>query len=131
MNPMTKYTFALLAVVTAAHGHAQAIRKIVDAKGVTYYTNQAPEEDQVMQLTPVVPLPIVSNPVVPVTPNTQVLTANLAAAPANPSSAPVKRNLPANPAQALGDWPPKLKAAPCCNEGQPLPIKAEPPKSQH
>lgn len=78
---------------------AGAIRKIVDEKGVTFFTNQPAEDDPLQRPGPVAPAVSASVPL-----------AASAPAPARPSSAPVNAPLPGNPAKALGDWPPRSLA---------------------
>ena len=92
--------------------YAQGIRKIVDAKGVTYFTNEPPEKDSAVKPSPVASAAVTETSVAPVT--SQVQAKKPEDNPKPPQSAtsqPAK--LPINPSQALGDWPPKsLKLTP-------------------
>ena len=104
--------------------YAQAIRKIVDTNGVTYFTNEPPEKDPPANITPTHEPLVKANPNPRNAPVTEPAAASGAAnasisqsasskakLPQLPTSAPV--SLPINPAQALGDWPPKsLKLTP-------------------
>ena len=79
---------ACFGFVLSTPAPAQTIRKIIDEKGVPYFTNQPPEDDR-----PQRPASAASAPAVP------------AASASKPDVAP--KPLPANPSQALGDWPPR------------------------
>ena len=92
-RPAISVLLAGACVVLSAPASAQTIRKIVDEKGVPYFTNQPPEDDR-----PQRPAPVVSAPGAPA-----------ASEPAASAPKPdlVQKPLPANPSQALGDWPPR------------------------
>jgi hypothetical protein len=64
---------------------AQDIRKVVDANGVTQYTNEPPEKDR--------PVKVIKPP-------------EVAPLPASPVSEKSSK-APLDPSKALGDWPPK------------------------
>ena len=97
---------------------AGAIRKIVDEKGVSYFTNQPPEDNPLQRPGPVAPAtppaPAASAPAPAASAPAPAVSASVpraanapAPAPAQPSSAPVKAAPPDNPTKALGDWPPR------------------------
>jgi hypothetical protein len=92
--------------------YAQGIRKIVDANGVTYFTNEPPEKDSPVKPSPTTSVAVPETFVAPVT--TQVQAIKPVDNPKPPQSATSQSaNQPINPAQALGDWPPKsLKLTP-------------------
>lgn len=79
---------ACFGFVLSTPAPAQTIRKIFDEKGVPYFTNQPPEDDR-----PQRPASAASAHVVSVT--------------TDPKPDLVPKPLPANPSQALGDWPPR------------------------
>ncbi len=91
---------------------AQGIRKIVDAKGVTYFTNEPPENDPVVKPSPVASAAVTATSAAPIpSPVLAKKTEDNPKPPQSATSQPAK--LPINPAQALGDWPPKsLKLTP-------------------
>ncbi len=64
---------------------AQDIRKVIDANGVTHYTNEPPEKDR--------PVKVIKPP-------------EVAPLPASPAS-DKQSKAPLDPSKALGDWPPK------------------------
>jgi hypothetical protein len=77
--------------VMATPDQAQAIRKFIDARGETYYTNQRPEDN---------PLPCAPTATAP--------AASIAPASAPvPVDVPTKPSPPINPAMEHGDWPPR------------------------
>lgn len=98
--------------------YAQGIRKIVDANGVTYFTNEPPEKELPANISPIhepsakampnpmnVPVATASAASGAATARQSQSTSSKAKLPQLPASA--SSGLPANPAQALGDWPPK------------------------
>lgn len=91
--------------VIAAPAEAQAIRKFTDARGVTYYTNQPPEDDPKPR-PPTAPAPAASAPVAAASAPVAVASSPPASPPA-PAVVPAKPTAPINPAMALGDWPPR------------------------
>ncbi len=99
--------------------HAQAIRKSVDANGVTYFTNEPPENDPPAKPKAVASVPVAaasaeSGKAPPSRSASSASSSKLAVTspsavgaekPTPTQTAPAK--LPLNPTQALGDWPPK------------------------
>ncbi len=109
-----------LLALPIAPAHAEGIRKIVDAKGKTFYTNEAPENDGRVA-PPQAPAAAAAEPLAAVSaiPNGTAseptrpssATAPTARAPASlaTSAAEVGKanQQPLDLARALGDWPPK------------------------
>ena len=108
---LTLLVFGML-LMPIGPSFAQGIRKIVDANGVTYFTNEPPERDPAVKPSPVASAAVAANSVASATSQVQAKKPEgNPNPPQSTTSQPAK--LPINPSQALGDWPPKsLKLAP-------------------